>query len=75
MGNPIFLAAYLLMTVPFTRHRLGQRAVELISARGDAQSNTLLLRQSLATVGYALALGLQLGAIGFWEAVDRHWDF
>jgi O-antigen ligase/tetratricopeptide (TPR) repeat protein len=65
MGNPIFLAAYLLMTVPFTLHRLTQQTLQLLKMPAGQTTSTDQLWAAISVVGYVAALGLQLGAIGF----------
>ena len=65
MGNPIFLAAGLLMAVPFTLYRLALSVLRLIKMDLQDITGSEQLWGALATVGYLVALCLQLGGIGF----------
>ena len=64
LGNPIFEAAFLLMTVPFTLHRLVLGVSQWWQAR-RAGSPEQSLPYYAGMAGYASALVLQLGAIAF----------
>jgi hypothetical protein len=65
MGNPIFLAAFLLMAVPFTAYRLVLRIEALLTPDLSSAPGVDDLWRVAGTAGYGLALGLQLSAIGF----------
>lgn len=65
MGNPIFLAAALVMAVPFTLYRLGWSIVRLIKTDPNDGSGAAQAWLALATVGYVVALVLQVGGIDF----------
>lgn len=79
MGNPIFLAAFMLMAVPFTLYRLVlgvQRILETdttasatprrpSSVAARRGSNLDSLWPAVGTVGYGVALIVQMAAIGF----------
>ncbi len=65
MGNPIFLAAALLMAVPFTLYRLVLGVDRVLRLDPEESSGLAQVWSALGTAGYAGALGLQLGAIGF----------
>ncbi|HEY8284101.1 MAG TPA: O-antigen ligase family protein [Chloroflexota bacterium] len=65
MGNPIFLAAGLLMAVPFTLYRLALGILRMIKMDLQDITGSAQVWGALATVGYAVALCLQLGGIGF----------
>ncbi len=65
LGNPIFLAAGLLMAVPFTLYRLVLGGLRLVKMDIEDVTGPAQIWTALATVGYGLALCLQLGGIGF----------
>jgi O-antigen ligase len=65
MGNPIFLAAALLMAVPFTFYRLGWGMGRLVKTNPSDVGGAGQLWTILATVGYAVAALLQFGGIYF----------
>ncbi len=64
LGNPIFEAAFLLMTVPFTLHRLVPGGVRWWRAV-RSRSEVLSARFYAGMAGYSAALLLQVGAIIF----------
>ena len=65
MGNPIFLAAGLLMAVPFTLYRLALCVLRLIKMDLQDITGAEQVWGALAAIGYGIALCLQLGGIGF----------
>ncbi len=65
MGNPIFLAAALLMAVPFTFYRLGWGMVRLAKTNPSDEGSAGQLWTVLATAGYAVVALLQFGGIYF----------
>lgn len=65
LGNPIFLAAFELMAVPFTLYRLIQRIKTSLESARRGISGVPLVWQALGAVGYGVALVLQMTAIGF----------
>lgn len=65
MGNPIFMAAFLLMAVPFTAYRLVLGIESLLNSDSAGAPGDDDLWRVVGTAGYGLALGLQLSAILF----------
>ena len=65
LGNPIFMAAFVLMTVPFTLYRLILRLQALLAADRPQANGPQALWASLGVAGYGVALLLQVSAIGF----------
>lgn len=65
LGNPIFMAAFVLMTVPFTLYRLILRLQALLVADRTQANGPRALWASLGVAGYGVALLLQVSAIGF----------
>lgn len=65
LGNPIFMAAFVLMTVPFTLYRLILRLQALLAADRPQANGPRVLSASLGIAGYGVALLLQVSAIGF----------
>ena len=65
LGNPIFLAAYVLMTVPFTLYRLLLRIQAVLANSRAGVGDAPAIWTALGAFGYAVALVLQITAIGF----------
>ena len=65
LGNPIFMAAFVLMTVPFTLYRLILRLQALLAAGRTPTGQSQTLWEALGAAGYGVALLLQIAAIGF----------
>ncbi len=65
LGNPIFEAAFLLMTVPFTLHRLAQGGVLWWQSPNLRPFAAGSARFYAGMLGYIAALVLQVGAIVF----------
>ncbi len=63
MGNPIFLAAYVLMTVPFGLYRLVLRGQDLLARLAANSLHPFPVWQAVAVAGYAGAVILELVAV------------